>query len=98
MAGITWWNFYFNLFPGAIKGPQITEFLQHLMRHLRKPLLVMWDGLTGHRSTLVRDFAAAQGNRLTLEWLPAYAPELNPVEHISGYLKQNDLRTAVPAT
>ena len=52
MAGITWWNFYFKLFPGAIKGPQIIEFLQHLMRHLRKPLLVIWDGLPGHRSAL----------------------------------------------
>ena len=50
MAGITWWNFYFKLFPGAIKAPQIIEFLQHLMRHLRRPLLVIWDGLPGHRS------------------------------------------------
>jgi len=91
MAGITWWNFYFKLFPGAIKGPQIIEFLQHLMRHLPKPLLVIWDGLPGHRSVLVRDFVATQGKRLTLEWLPAYAPELNPVEHIWGYLKQNEL-------
>ena len=41
MAGITWWNFYFKLFPGTIKGPQIIEFLQHLMRHLRRPLLVI---------------------------------------------------------
>ena len=70
MAGITWWNFYFQLFPGAIKAPQIIEFLQHLMRHLRRPLLVIWDGLPGHRSAAVRDFVAAQGDRLTLEWLP----------------------------
>ena len=49
MAGITWWNFYFKLFPGAIKAPQIIEFLQHLLRHLRRPLLVIWDGLPGHR-------------------------------------------------
>ncbi len=48
MAGITWWNFYFRLFPGSIKAPQIIEFLQHLMRHLRRPLLVIWDGLPGH--------------------------------------------------
>ncbi len=45
MAGITWWNFYFQLFPGAIKAPQIIEFLEHLMRHLRRPLRVIWDGL-----------------------------------------------------
>jgi hypothetical protein len=44
----------------------------------------------------VRDFVAAQGKRLTLEWLPAYAPELNPVEHIWGYLKQNELPNLCP--
>jgi transposase len=96
MAGITWWNFYFKLFPGAIKAPQIIEFLQHLMRHLRRPLLVIWDGLPGHRSAAVRDFVAAQGDGLTLEWLPGYAPELNPVEHIWGYLKQHELPNLCP--
>jgi hypothetical protein len=34
MAGVTWWNFYFRLFLGAIKNPQVVEFLRHLMRHL----------------------------------------------------------------
>jgi transposase len=96
MAGITWWSFYFKLFPDAIKAPQIIEFLQHLMRHLRRPLLVIWDGLPGHRSAAVRDFVAAQNQRLTLERLPGYAPELNPVEHIWGYLKQHELPNLCP--
>jgi transposase len=96
IAGITWWNFYFQLFPGAIKAPQIIEFLEHLMRHLRRPLLVIWDGLPGHRSTVVRDFVAAQDDRLSLEWLPGYAPELNPVEYIWSYLKQHELPNLCP--
>ena len=50
MAGITWWNFYFQIFPGTIKASQIIEFLTHSLRHLRPPLLVIWDGLPGHRS------------------------------------------------
>jgi hypothetical protein len=28
LAGIIRWNFYFPLFSGAIKGPQIVEFLE----------------------------------------------------------------------
>ena len=96
MAGITWRNFYFKLFPGSIKGPQIIEFLQHLLRHLRGPLLVIWDGLPGHRSCVVRDFVAAQGKRLTLEFLPGYAPELNPVEHIWAYLKRHEIPNLCP--
>ena len=31
MAGVTWWNFFFRLFPGAICSPQIIEFLSHLL-------------------------------------------------------------------
>jgi transposase len=81
---------------GAIKGPQIIEFLEHLMRHLRRPLLVIWDGLPAHRSARVRDFVVAQGDGLTLEWLPGYAPERNPVEHIWSYLKQNELPNLCP--
>jgi hypothetical protein len=65
---------------GHVKAPQIIEFLQHLMRHLRRPLLVIWDGLSGHRGCLVRDFVAAHRNRITLEFLPGYAPELTPGE------------------
>ena len=71
IAGITWWNFYFRLFPGAIKGPQIIEFLEHLQRHLPGKLLVIWDGLPGHRSRLVKDFVTGQAGRLELEWLPS---------------------------
>lgn len=96
MAGITWWNFYFKLFPGSIKAPQIIEFLQHLQRHLRRRLLVVWDGLPGHRSIAVRDYVASQGERLALEFLPGYAPELNPVEHIWGYLQSQEIPNLCP--
>ena len=34
--------------------------------------------------------------RLILEWLPGYAPELNPVEHIWGYLKEHELPNLCP--
>ena len=95
-GGYHWWTFYFKLFRGPIKAPQIIEFLQHLLRHLRRPLLVIWDGLPGHRRGLVRDFVADQGNRLTVEFLPGYAPELNPVEHIWSYLKKHVIPNLCP--
>ena len=91
IAGITWWNFYFQIVPGTIKAPQIIAFLTRLQRHLPGPLLVIWDGLPGHRSREVRDYVAAQKGRLTLERLPGYAPELNPVEYIWGHLKHHEI-------
>ena len=98
IAGITWWKFYFRLFPGPIKGPQVVEFLTHLQRHLRRKMLVIWDGLPAHRSRVVRDYVAAQRGRIVLEYLPGYAPELNPVEYVWGYWKHRELPNLCPKT
>ncbi len=96
IAGVTWWNFYFRLFPGAIKSPQVVIFLKHLLRHLRGKVLVIWDGLRQHRSALVRDCVTAQRGRLALEFLPGYAPELNPVEYLWGHWKHHELPNFCP--
>src|SRR5207244_3486540 len=37
IAGITWWSFYFRLFPGAIKGPQVVESLSEIVRGTQPP-------------------------------------------------------------
>ncbi|HXJ93716.1 MAG TPA: transposase, partial [Terriglobia bacterium] len=95
-AGVTWWNFYFRLFPGTIGGPQVVEFLQHLLRQRRGKLLVIWDGLPAHRSRVVKDFLREQRKRLEVEFLPAYAPELNPVEYLWGYWKDHELPNFCP--
>ena len=84
IAGVTWWNFYFRLFPGTIRSPQVVTFLRHLLRHLPGKVLVIWDGLRAHRSRMVQAFVDAQRGRVQLECLPAYAPELNPVESLGG--------------
>jgi len=91
MAGITFYRFYFRLFPGTIKGPQVIEFLQALGWHIRRRVLVIWDGLPAHRSRVVRDYIESLNGAIQLEYLPAYAPELNPTEYIWGHLKQHEL-------
>lgn len=96
MAGITVWNFYFRLFAGTIKAAQVIEFLEHLQRHIGGRLIIIWDGLPVHRSRLVREYVAGQRGNILLEFLPAYAPELNPVEYIWGYCKQHELPNLCP--
>ena len=95
-AGITWWNFYFRLYSGTIRTTEVMDFLGHLLRHLPGRLLVVWDRLPAHRARLVADFIRAQGGRLAVEWLPGYAPELNPVEYIWGYWKHHELPNFCP--
>jgi transposase len=96
IAGITWWRFYFRLYPGTIRSPQVVEFLDHLRRHLRGRLLIIWDGLRQHRSRMIRDYVDELNGQIHLEYLPAYAPELNPVEYIWGHWKNHELPNFCP--
>lgn len=96
VAGLTLWNFYFRLYPGAVKSAQVVDFLEALRRHVHGPLLVVWDGLPAHRSRLVRDYLASLDGRIHVAYLPPYAPELNPVEYIWAYWKQHELPNVCP--
>ena len=82
---------YFRLFPGTIKGPQIVEFLKALRAQIKRKLLIVWDGLGVHKSSLVRAYVESLKGKIQIEFLPAYAPELNPTEYIWGHLKQHEM-------
>lgn len=89
-------NFYFQLHPGSICKEQVVGFLGALIRYVPGDLLIVWDRLGAHRSALVRDFVAEQNGRIHIEYLPAYAPELNPVEYLWGHWKQHTVPNFCP--
>ena len=69
------------------------EFLNHLLRQAGERLLVIWDRSPIHRRAAVQEFVAGVGvARLRVEFLPSYAPDLNPVEWLWRRLKQVELR------
>jgi transposase len=80
----------------AYHGPDVVRFLKHVLRHIPGKLLIMWDGASIHRSQPIKDFlAAGAAERIHLERLPGYAPDLNPDEGIWGYLKYVELKNVV---
>jgi transposase len=91
IAGLTLWQFYFELFPETIRAEHLVVFLRHLRRSIPGKLLVIWDGLPAHCSRLVREWIEEQRGAIATARLPAYAPELNPLEYIWAYLKQHEL-------
>jgi len=91
IAGLSFWQFYFRFFPGAIRSEQIMDFLTALKRHIKRPLLIIWDGAAIHRSRKVKAWLEDQAGSLAIARLPAYAPELNPVEAIWAYLKKHEI-------
>jgi transposase len=52
---------------------------------------LLWDGLPAHRSAAMEAWLCRQRSWLVVERLPAYAPELNPVEALWSSLKAVEL-------
>jgi transposase len=98
MAGVSLYQFYFKLVEGAVKTPHVIEFLRQLQERIAHPMLVIWDGLAAHKSRAVRDFVAATDGLVRLAYLPAYAPELNPVEYLWGHWKHHEIPNLCAAT
>jgi transposase len=72
----------------AVRG-----FLRQLNRQLDAPWTLIWDRLQAHRARIVQAFLASQSH-VRSSYLPPYAPELNPVEYLWAYLKNNPLANA----
>lgn len=89
-------GFYFGtLLNDSFDNVAVAWFLRQLLRHLRGPVIVIWDRGAMHRGPEIRQLLADHP-RLQLESLPAYAPELNPVEQVWSYLKWNRLCNFAP--
>jgi len=54
-------------------------------------VVLVWDGLSAHWSYKMRAHLDAQHHWLRVERLPAYAPQLNPVEYLWANLKGAEL-------
>jgi transposase len=84
---------YFHCQDHSFNSEDVVTFLEHLLREVPGRMVLIWDGAPIHRSHTIREFltnGAAQ--RLPLERLPAYAPELNPGEGLWQQLKGVELR------
>ena len=78
-----------------VSAETVVKFLRDLRKHLRGRVIVVWDGGTNHKGPLIRALCARHP-RLHLERLPAYAPDLNPVEFLWSHLKHGRMANFVP--
>ena len=78
---------YKRHFDGSINAQKILVGLEHLLRHIQGPIILIWDQSRTHRAKIVKAFLQ-QLPRIHVEYLPAYAPELNPEEYCHGNVKR----------
>ena len=80
--------FWFATYQGGLNGALFVELLKRLMYRRKKPLHLVVDGLPAHKNKVVKDYVASTQGRLTLHFLPGYAPDLNPDELVWSHAKR----------
>ena len=70
--------FWYSTDQGGLNAQLFVTLLKQMMRHRTKPVHLVADGLPAHKTKLVKEYVASTEGRLTLHFLPGYAPELNP--------------------
>ncbi len=85
----------FDVWPCNVDAAAVLAMLRNVRRRHPRGFILVLDRWSVHRAA-VRRFLARGGGRVEVEWLPAYAPELNPVEQVWQRAKYTDLANFVP--
>jgi transposase len=79
---------WFRCYKGNLNAPLFIEFLGALLKDIKKKIVLVLDGHPAHRAQIVTRFLRDHQDRISVHFLPAYAPELNPDEHVWSALKR----------
>lgn len=84
-------EFRFMTVPGRVNSGVFITFLKRLVHGAERPVYLIVDSHSAHRSKAVETFVQSLKGRLRLFYLPPYSPELNPDEAAWNDLKNNGL-------
>jgi transposase len=87
-------GFWSCTYEGGLTADLFVGLLRKMVRHRPKPVHLVVDGLPAHKTKLVKDYVQSTKGRLTLHFLPGYAPELNPDELVWSYVKRTGMARA----
>jgi transposase len=86
---------YFQLHDDNIRFKAVMAFVRLVHRRLRRKFILVLDRANPHRKA-IRLLSEAGVDWLEVEWLPPYAPDLNPVEMVWNHTKYADLANFLP--
>jgi transposase len=81
-------GFWFATYSGGLNGEGFVVLLRRMMKGRRRPIHLVVDGLPAHKTKVVRKYIDSLKGKLTLHFLPGYAPDLNPDELVWSYAKR----------
>lgn len=88
-------SLYCRLLDHNARTADVVQFLREVHRHLRRPIILVCDRLSAHRAA-AKQLQRQHASWFSVEWLPAYAPELDPVEYVWTQSKYGDLANFLP--
>ncbi len=65
------------------------QLLQKMMHKRKKPMHLVVDGLPAHKRLIVKEYVQSTQGKLTMHFLPGYAPDLNPDELVWSHAKRS---------
>jgi transposase len=77
----------FMTYQGALDAAVFLTFLTRLVAGAPRKVLLIVDRLQAHKTPGVEAWLAVRRDRIEVFYLPAYAPELNPVEYLNNDMK-----------
>jgi putative transposase len=85
---------YFQVQRQNVHAEDLVPFLCQLHHRLGRPIILVWDRSRPHRKAAAA--LLAEFRWLRVEWLPPYAPELDPCEECWNHTKYSDLANFIP--
>ena len=85
---------YFDIFDHNIRTDDFEQFIVNVFSHHRRGIILVLDRWSVHRAAARR--LLDRFSRLQIEWLPPYAPDLNPVEAVWQHSKHAELANYIP--
>jgi tRNA U34 5-methylaminomethyl-2-thiouridine-forming methyltransferase MnmC len=86
---------FFQIHQQNIRFDAVIAFLGLVHRHVRKKFILVLDRHSAHRKA-IRLLQEQHPDWMEVVWLPAYAPELNPVEMVWNHSQYGDLANFLP--
>jgi transposase len=83
--------FWFATYEGGLSGELFVTLLRKLMFNRRKAVHLVVDGLPAHKKAIVKEYVASTQGKLTLHFLPGYAPDCNPEELVWSHVKRTGI-------
>lgn len=74
-----------------VNATVFVDFLKRLIAGAKRSVFLILDNCSVHRSNEVRKYVESTNGKLRIFFLPPYAPELNPDEHVWNYLKNHKI-------